>query len=72
MRIPFPSIIKKSQVKRMNKSYIPIILALMFITTGCVEVGQTTGGVELCTGDSTECGDNHDESDSSVSETTTN
>ena len=55
----------------MNKSYIPIILAMMFITTGCVEVGQTTGGVELCTGDSTECGDNHDESDSSVSETTT-
>jgi hypothetical protein len=56
----------------MNKLYILTILALMFITTGCVEVGQTTGGIELCTGDSTECGDNHDESDSSVSETTTN
>ena len=56
----------------MNKSYIPIILTLMFITSGCVEVGQTTGGVELCTGDSTECGDNHNESDNSVSETTTN
>ena len=71
MKIPFQSIIKKSQVKHMNKLYIPTILALMFITTGCVEVGQTTGGIELCTGDSTECGDNHDESDSSVSETTT-
>jgi len=37
---------------------------------GCVEVGQTTGGVEVCTGDTTECGDAHDESDSSTTSTT--
>ena len=52
----------------MNKIYL-LLCSLMFI--GCVEVGQTTGGVELCTGDSTECGDNHDESDNSTTDTTT-
>jgi len=42
----------------------------MFVITGCVEVGQTTGGVEVCTGDATECGDGHDESDNSTTSTT--
>ena len=43
----------------------------MLALSGCIEVGQTTGGVELCTGDTTECGDNHDETDNSDSSSTT-
>jgi len=56
----------------MSKVYLFLVFSLMFVVTGCVEVGQTTGGVEVCTGDTTECGDDHNESDNSVSETTTN
>jgi hypothetical protein len=36
-------------------------LGVMFLG-GCVEVGDSTSGVDVCTGDTTECGDNHDES----------
>jgi len=46
------------------------IIILIAVLGGCVEVGQTTGGVEVCTGDTTECGDAHDESDSSTTSTT--
>ena len=54
----------------MSNVYLFLIFSLMFVVTGCVEVGQTTGGVEVCTGDTTECGDAHDESDSSTTNTT--
>ncbi len=44
----------------------------MFVVTGCVEVGQTTGDVDVCTGDAAECGDAHDESSDSSDNSTTN
>ena len=49
---------------------VVVLFAVVALLGGCVEVGQTTGGVELCTGDSTECGDNHNESDNSETTTT--
>jgi hypothetical protein len=39
-----------------------IIIGTMSFLAGCVEVGDSTSGVDVCTGDATECGDNHDES----------
>jgi hypothetical protein len=58
----------------MNEFRIFVFSAIIFFgalfMVGCVEVGQTTGGVEVCTGDTTECGDNHDESDASTTTTT--
>ncbi|MDP6081693.1 MAG: hypothetical protein QF435_16670 [Arenicellales bacterium] len=54
----------------MMKILKSICFTLVGLTAiGCVEVGQTTGGVEVCTGDTAECGDNHDES--TTTETTT-
>jgi hypothetical protein len=42
----------------------------MHSLVGCIEVGGSTSGVDVCTGDTTECGDNHDESDASTTTTT--
>lgn len=42
---------------------IAIILAHVFLV-GCVEVGGSSTGIDVCSG--TECSDNHDESDSST------
>ena len=46
----------------------------MHSLVGCIEVGGSTSGVDVCTGDTTECGDGHDESttDSSTTTSTTN
>lgn len=49
---------------------VVVLIAVLGLLGGCVEVGQTTGGLELCTGDTTECGDNHNESDNSETTTT--
>jgi|TARA_R100001530_G_scaffold17280_1_gene14975 hypothetical protein len=56
----------------MSKVYLFLVFSLMFVVTGCVEVGQTTGDVEVCTGDTAECGDAHDESSDSSDNSTTN
>lgn len=39
-----------------------IVIGTMSFLAGCVEVGDSTSGVDACLGDATECGDNHDES----------
>jgi len=54
----------------MSKVYLFLVFSLMFVVTGCVEVGQTTGDVEVCTGDTAECGDGHDESNNNTTNTT--
>jgi len=42
---------------------LAIIAAHMFLV-GCVEVGGSSTGIDVCSG--TECSDNHDESDNST------
>ena len=54
----------------MSKVCLFLVFSLMFVVTGCVEVGQTTGDVEVCTGDAAECGDGHDESNNNTTNTT--
>jgi hypothetical protein len=62
----------ESEIKKWGLIALAVIVVIFILGAlgGCVEVGQTTGGVEVCTGDTTECGDAHDESDSSTTTTT--
>ena len=61
---------EEAYLKRLIGGIALVVIVGGFLLGGCVEVGQTTGGIELCTGDTTECGDNHDESDNSETTTT--
>jgi hypothetical protein len=56
----------------MNWKLFLILPAVTAI--GCIQVdsGGTTGGVDVCTGSTMECGDGHDESDNSQTESTVN
>ena len=63
---------EESDLKRWGGIALAVIVLIFALgaIAGCVEVGQTAGGGEVCTGDTTECGDAHDESDRSTSTTT--
>jgi hypothetical protein len=50
------------------KKLIPLFL--LILAAGCVEVGGSSSGAEVCTGDTAECGDNHDESTTEITDTT--
>jgi hypothetical protein len=48
----------------MNELKTGLIVLAIFLS-GCVDVGGSSTGVDVCSGDAAECGD-HDESDNSV------
>jgi len=55
-----------SKIKRLWTTFY-ITASLIFIATisfGCVEVGGSSTGIDVCSG--TECSDGHDESNNSV------
>ena len=62
----------ESEIKRWGLIALAVIVLIFALgaIAGCVEVGQTTGGVKVCPGDRADCSDGHDESDSSTTTTT--
>tara|TARA_R100000049_G_C1918710_1_gene64405 strand:- start:84 stop:275 length:192 start_codon:yes stop_codon:yes gene_type:complete len=54
-----------TEIVRKYWFVIPIVvIVLMLFLSGCVEVGGSSTGIDVCSG--TECSENHDESDRST------
>jgi len=63
---------EESDLKRWGGIALAVIVLIFALgaIAGCVEVGQTTGGVKVCPGDRADCSDGHDESTETTTDST--